>query len=100
MRVKSLSSPAAGADGRALAQALPAQGASAAVLARSATELAETVALSDRAGGRASAFAADVTEAQEVRSAMAAVEQRRGPIDRRVNNAGIVGPLGRFAESD
>jgi NAD(P)-dependent dehydrogenase (short-subunit alcohol dehydrogenase family) len=85
--------------GRAFAQALAAADHAVAVVARSAAELAETVAIIERAGGRAEAHVADVTDAHAVAEAFAHVEQSLGPIDLLVNNAGIVGPLGPFAES-
>jgi NAD(P)-dependent dehydrogenase (short-subunit alcohol dehydrogenase family) len=47
--------------GQAVAQALAGAGSVIAVVARSAAEIAETVALIERAGGRARAFTADVT---------------------------------------
>jgi NAD(P)-dependent dehydrogenase (short-subunit alcohol dehydrogenase family) len=86
--------------GRAFAQALAAAGYAVAVLARSEAELAETVALVERSGGTASAFRADVTDKAAVDHAFAEVEQSLGPIDLLVNNAGVVGPLGPFAEND
>jgi len=86
--------------GRAFAQALAAAGAAVAVLARSADELAETVAAVERAGGRAREFRADVTDAAVVRTAIAAVEQALGPVDLLVNNAGVAGPFGPFWETD
>jgi NAD(P)-dependent dehydrogenase (short-subunit alcohol dehydrogenase family) len=54
----------------------------------------------ERSGGRASAFPADVTDAAAVDRAFTEVERALGPIDLLVNNAGVVGPLGPFAESD
>ena len=49
--------------GRAFAQALAAAGSPIAVVARSAAEIAETVALIERAGGQARAFTVDITDA-------------------------------------
>jgi NAD(P)-dependent dehydrogenase (short-subunit alcohol dehydrogenase family) len=83
--------------GRAFAQALAAAGC--AVVARSAAELAETVTLVERSGGQARAFPADVTDAGAVSNALADIEQSVGPVDLLVNNAGILGPLGPFAQS-
>jgi len=85
--------------GRAFAQALAADGWAVAVLARSAEELAETVALIERAGGRARAFIADVTDAAAIERAFSEVERSLGPVDLLVNNAGVIGPLGPFARS-
>jgi len=80
--------------GRAVAQALAAAGAAVAVIARSENELAETVALIQHAGERAEAFAADVTVADAVRSAMQSVERKLGPVDLLVNSAGAIKPFG------
>jgi NAD(P)-dependent dehydrogenase (short-subunit alcohol dehydrogenase family) len=85
--------------GRAFAQALAGAGASVAIVARSADELAETVALIAGASGQARAFPADVTDTDAVDATFAAVEQSLGPIDLLVNNAGALGPLGPFAQT-
>jgi NAD(P)-dependent dehydrogenase (short-subunit alcohol dehydrogenase family) len=84
--------------GRAFALAL-AKDHAVAVVARSAAELDETVALVRRAGGRAQAFVADVTDREAVDHAFAEIERALGPIDLLVNNAGVVAPLGPFADS-
>ena len=84
--------------GRAFALALAAQGCSVAVIARSEAELAETAALVARSGGRAHAFTADVTDDSAVSTAFADIERSLGPIDLLVNNAGVLGPLGPFAQ--
>jgi len=86
--------------GRAIADALAVAGSHVAVVARSATELAERVRAIQAAGGRASAFQTDVTDAGAVRSAFAEIVRTLGPVDLLVNNAGIFGPLGPLWESD
>jgi NAD(P)-dependent dehydrogenase (short-subunit alcohol dehydrogenase family) len=86
--------------GRAIAAALARAGASMAVLARSAAQLDEVVSDITRAGGRAFACPADVTDRTAVESAVAAVGQTLGPIDLLVNNAGVGGPVGPLAEAD
>ena len=86
--------------GRAIAQAFATAGASVAVLARSADELAQTVAAIAQGGGRSRAFQADVTDAAGVSSAFAAVEQSLGPVDLLVNNAATPGPIGPLWETD
>lgn len=85
--------------GRAIAQSLASAGAAVAVLARSQDELAETIGLIEKAGGRAGAFVADVTDPAAVRNAMRSVEEFLGPVDLLVNNAGAVQPLGPFEEN-
>ena len=86
--------------GRAFAQALAGAGASVAVLARSGAELAQTAELIESAGGRALALSCDVTDADLVRKATADIVHALGPIDLLVNNAGAVGPIGPFWETD
>lgn len=86
--------------GRAIAQALAAEGAYVAALARSTTELAQTVALIEQAGGRAQAFSVDVTDANAIRATFAEIENSAGSVDLLVNNAGAIGPLGPFWEND
>ena len=86
--------------GRAFAQALAAAGYAVAVMARTTAELAETVALITRSGGKASAFPADVADAVAVDRAFTDIERSLGPIDLLVNNASVVGPLGPFTQSD
>jgi len=79
--------------GRAFAQALADEGASVVLVARSEHELAETAG---SIGPRARSFVADVTDA----AAVAAIVQQIGVVDLLVNNAGMVGPIGPFWETD
>jgi 3-oxoacyl-[acyl-carrier protein] reductase len=80
--------------GRAIALALARRGADVAVNARRELEKAEDVADEIRALGRRSiVVGADVSVAEEVRRAVATVEQALGPIEVLVNNAGIARPL-------
>ncbi|MEU6733291.1 SDR family oxidoreductase [Streptomyces physcomitrii] len=75
--------------GAATAEALAAEGADVALLARRhdrLTRLAET--LNARDGGRARAYEADVTDAEAVRAAVDAAAEDGGGIDILVNNAG------------
>ena len=85
--------------GRAIAEALAHQGAAVAVLARSAHELDETVALIHASGGRAEAFPADVADPASVKRAFQAGEQSLGPVDLLINNAGALGPLRPLSET-
>jgi NAD(P)-dependent dehydrogenase (short-subunit alcohol dehydrogenase family) len=86
--------------GRAIAVSLAREGASVAVLARSADQLRETVATITAAGGHALAFPADVTDRPGVEAVVAQVESELGPINLLVNNAGVGGPIGPLAETD
>jgi len=76
--------------GRAIAACLAAAGAAVAVVARSDEQLAETVGLIERGGGRALAVAADVTDRAAVERAVRATRQELGPIDLLVNDAAVV----------
>jgi NAD(P)-dependent dehydrogenase (short-subunit alcohol dehydrogenase family) len=66
--------------GRAIAKALAGAGCAVAVLARSAEQLAETVAEIAAAAGRAFACPADVTDRAAVKAAVAVIEDRLGLI--------------------
>ncbi len=68
-----------------------------AITARSADQLAETVAL---AGGNTTAVAADVADPAAVRAMVREVTERLGPVDLLVNNAGTGGPFGPLWEND
>jgi 3-oxoacyl-[acyl-carrier protein] reductase len=80
--------------GRAIAQGLAAAGAAVTVTARSKDQLDETVALIERASGRALAAAGDVTNRKDVARVVEAAEKKFGPTTILVNNAGVTGPYG------
>ena len=86
--------------GRAIAQALAAAGASVAVLARSADELAQTVKLIMSAGGLAHAFRIDVTESGAVQHTFVEIERTLGSVEVLVNNAATPGLFGPFWTTD
>ena len=86
--------------GREFARALAGAGAAVAVTARSADQLAETVALIEEAGGRGIAFPADVTDQQAIDEMASEVERQLGSVDLLVNNAGRWQLLGEVWESD
>ena len=86
--------------GRAIATTLSTAGATTAVLARSASEINETVRMIEQAGGRARAFVADVTDAVTVEKTFAEIEHSLGPVTLLVNNAAVPGPIGPFWETD
>jgi NAD(P)-dependent dehydrogenase (short-subunit alcohol dehydrogenase family) len=86
--------------GRAIAQGLAAAGAAVTVTARSRNQLDETVALIDRAGGRAFAVAGDVTNRADVTRVVEAAEEQFGPATILVNNAGVTGPFGPVWTND
>jgi NAD(P)-dependent dehydrogenase (short-subunit alcohol dehydrogenase family) len=86
--------------GRAFAIALAKAGAHVAVTARTAEPLAETVAMVERAGGRALAIPGDASAPDAVAHVVRAAESQLGPVDILVNNAVAVGPLGYDWEVD
>jgi 3-oxoacyl-[acyl-carrier protein] reductase len=75
--------------GRACALKLATEGAAVAVAARSQEKLNELVNEIAAAGGRATAFALDVTDEEQIKSAIKAAQTQFGKIDILVNNAGI-----------
>ena len=76
--------------GQAIAVSLAEAGAAIAVNYREkAAEARNVVETIHRAGGRAMAVGADVSQAAEVAGMMAAIERELGPVDVLVNNAGI-----------
>jgi 3-oxoacyl-[acyl-carrier protein] reductase len=76
--------------GQAIAISLAEAGAAVAVNYREkAAEARNVVETIRRAGGRAMAVGADVSQAVEVAGMMAAVERELGPVDVLINNAGI-----------
>src|SRR5260370_27298757 len=85
--------------GRAVGVSLARAKAAVAVVAGSAGQLDEVVADITRAGSRALACPADVTDGTAVKGAVAQVERTLGPVDLLVNNAGTGGPIGPLAES-
>ena len=86
--------------GRATALALADAGFAVGLVARSAAALEETRELVEQRGGSAVSVVADVTDAGEVREAVAAIEERAGPITVLVNNAGSLRAIGPLWEVD
>jgi len=75
--------------GRACALKLATAGAAVTVAARNQDKLNELVTEITAAGGKAAAFALDVTDEEQVKSAIRAAIAQFGKIDILVNNAGI-----------
>jgi 3-oxoacyl-[acyl-carrier protein] reductase len=75
--------------GRACALKLATAGAAVAVAARNQDKLTELAHEITAAGGKAAAFALDVTDEEQVKSAIKAAVAEFGKIDILVNNAGI-----------
>jgi len=86
--------------GRAIATALAGAGASVTVTGRTRSEIDETVALIEAAGGRAIAVRGDVRAPGDVAHTVARAAEAFGPVDLMVNNAGIDGPYGPIGAVD
>lgn len=86
--------------GRATAQALATAGASIVITSRSQTELDQTLALIEQAGGRGLAVVADITQQDAVEHLVQQVEAQWGPIDLLINNAGSTTGLGKISDVD
>jgi len=74
--------------GPRIAEALAAEGGKLALVARSETELQANAHRLSQSGADVVAFPADVTFTEERRALIQAIEQRLGPVDVLVNNAG------------
>jgi NAD(P)-dependent dehydrogenase (short-subunit alcohol dehydrogenase family) len=85
--------------GRAIALRFARDGFAVAVTGRSHDRLTETAREIERTGGEAFAIACDVAVREEVHRAVALAEQRLGPVDVLVNNAGVAGSA-PFASMD
>jgi len=75
--------------GRACALKLAAKGASVAIAARNQEKLNELASEIGNSGGTAAAYALDVTDEEQIKSAVKAAIAQFGKIDILVNNAGI-----------
>jgi NAD(P)-dependent dehydrogenase (short-subunit alcohol dehydrogenase family) len=83
--------------GQSIALRLARDGMRVAISARSADQLAETVALS---GGEILAFTGDVADPTHVKAMFGETEEKLGPVSLLVNNAGTGGPIGPGWEND
>ncbi len=75
--------------GRAVCMAFAKDGAQVVAVSRTATELAETKSLVERAGGRCHVCPADITKIEQTQSMMQDVSKRFSRIDVLVNAAGV-----------
>jgi NAD(P)-dependent dehydrogenase (short-subunit alcohol dehydrogenase family) len=80
--------------GRLVARALASAGAAVGLIARSSSQLTESVQLITEAGGRAEAAAADASNPAAIQRAVSELHDKLGPVSLLVNNAGIAGPAG------
>lgn len=88
--------------GLVLAREVAAEGARVAICGRDTDALERARAALERIGGIATAVPADVADRDSVRKLVATVEQRLGPIDVLINNAGVieVGPAETMVIAD
>ena len=86
--------------GRAFAIGLATAGVSVAVIARSEDQISETVGIIAKPGGHGIAVVGDVSNPRTVENLAAQVEERLGPVDLLINNAGIATPFGPVSEGD
>lgn len=86
--------------GEAIARHFAAQGARVILAARSETALHSMAKDIEQAGGKASAFACDVSDYSSVAALVDYAVQTYGSLDILVNNAGLIEPIARLAESD
>lgn len=86
--------------GREIALQQAREGAKIAVLARTQTEIEETVSLIEGEGGRAIAVTTDVIDYGAVESAFARIASELGPVDLLVNNHGSFQAFGPIWECD
>ncbi|MFE7563485.1 SDR family NAD(P)-dependent oxidoreductase [Kitasatospora sp. NPDC057500] len=84
--------------GRAVALAFAREGARVAVAGRTASALAETVALVEREGGTAVALTGSVSDAADAARLVRETVEHLGALDVAVNNAGVLGGLGPIAD--
>jgi len=75
--------------GRSIAEALAANGAAVALVARSVDKLAEVAGAIRAAGGTAEEFPCDVSKGEEIQRVVEAVVAKLGRLDILVNNAGV-----------
>lgn len=86
--------------GRAVAEELARLGASVVVASRNAPELDDVVRSIRKAGGRALAQTADVSDDRLMQELVLATERWVGPATILVNNAGMIDPIATLARSD
>lgn len=86
--------------GEATAYYLAKHGVNVILAARSSEAIAQISQNIRKDGGKASAFACDVSDYTAVSSLMAYAKETFGSVDILVNNAGLIDPIARIADSD
>ncbi len=85
--------------GRAIAEMLAGLGASVVIASRNAPELDDVANHIKKQGGKVLAQTADVADERQVQELVLAAERWVGPPTILVNNAGVLDPVGPFAET-
>lgn len=86
--------------GRAVAIAMAAEGASLGLAARSPREIEQVADEIRMQGGQALAIPTDVARQEDVDALFARVREELGEVDILVDNAAVVGPIGKLWETD
>ncbi|MEM8630303.1 MAG: SDR family oxidoreductase [Pseudomonadota bacterium] len=86
--------------GAATARYLAARGGRVVLGARSEDAVERVASEIRQAGGDAAAAPCDVTRYDQIAALVALTEERFGPVDALVNNAGLIDPIARLTESD
>jgi 3-oxoacyl-[acyl-carrier protein] reductase len=86
--------------GRRFAQTLAAHGAAVGLAARQVARLEDLRQAIEAAGGKAAGVALDVTEVAAIDPALGELEERLGPIDVLVNNAGVAVSKGVLEQTE
>lgn len=86
--------------GRALALTFAKEGARVACLGRRLERLNETIEEIEKNGGSGLAVQTDITDAEQVKTAVAKITEKLGPIEVLFNNAGSFASLGALFEID
>lgn len=86
--------------GEATARHLAELGASVVLAARTLSDIEHIASEIDAAGGKAWAFACDVSGYNNVKDLMEFAKAKTGRLDVLVNNAGLIDPIARLADSD
>ncbi|KUP94424.1 SDR family oxidoreductase [Tritonibacter horizontis] len=86
--------------GAAAARSFAAAGANVVLAARSAAAISAIAEDITQSGGKARAIPCDVADWAQVQALVAETERQFGPVDLLINNAGLIDPIARLADSD